>query len=116
MWRRGAPQRRGARGAFRGADAHTSCYTKCQFRESPSNPTRARYEHRHSFLSTGGMGDSPKSGILDLSRHQLANQSACTYTPFTDVIARMEVDGRLSVGDGVTATYAPHRTRALIRC
>ena len=26
MWRRGAPQRRGARGAFRGADAHTSCY------------------------------------------------------------------------------------------
>jgi hypothetical protein len=26
MWRRGAPQRRGARGAFRGADAHTRCY------------------------------------------------------------------------------------------
>jgi hypothetical protein len=28
MWRSGAPQRRGARGAFRGADAHTRCYAK----------------------------------------------------------------------------------------
>jgi hypothetical protein len=26
MWLRGAPQHRGARGTFRGADAHTLCY------------------------------------------------------------------------------------------
>jgi len=29
VWRSGAPQRRGARGAFRGADAHTRRYEKC---------------------------------------------------------------------------------------
>ena len=28
MWRSGAPQRRGAQGAFLGAEAHTSCYTQ----------------------------------------------------------------------------------------
>ncbi len=30
MWRRGAPQRRGARGAFLGAEAHTSRYAMCR--------------------------------------------------------------------------------------
>ena len=29
MWRSGAPQRRAARGAFRGAEAHTRRYEKC---------------------------------------------------------------------------------------
>ena len=34
MWRSGAPQRRGTRGAFRGAEAHTCCYAKYHFGSS----------------------------------------------------------------------------------
>lgn len=38
--------------------------------------------------------------------------SACTYTPFINAIARVEVNGRLSVVDGVTAKSTRLNQRA----
>ena len=59
MWRSGAPQRRGARGAFRGADAPTRCYG--QLRDSLADSTKDKSVLDHSSNAKKYIGLNGKS-------------------------------------------------------
>ncbi len=102
MWRSGAPQRRGARGAFRGADAHTRCYEKCHCftttdeERQPSSSARDRTAEM-LLLGRGSRWNPWKQSQLDRIPQLPPYQTACTYTPFHNA-NRVRVVGRVSVG------------------
>ena len=63
MWRSGAPQRRGARGARRAPMHITCCYTKCESRRTEDSQDRSRAHSRRKKPEESSLREPTKKRV-----------------------------------------------------